>query len=567
MLSTTGTNVAGRARWIRMLWWPVLALAMLGAGFAWALASPIGAAPDEGYHMASIYCPPPVQSSGCQLTTTVDSKGKQVTKVLVPFGASDAAPCYAFVAKNPAVCPGMAQPDRLIATSTYDQGAYPGVYYRIMHLFAGHDAVASVITIRMVNFAAFALLLLGLGLVAPPAVRRLMAITVPVTSVPLGIFVVVSVNPSSWAITGVLVCWLGLHLLAVTRSPAKLGVIAGLTAIGTFMAAASRVDSAAYLIIGAAAILVADFRLLRRRPWLFLAPLAVAALGAYLYLSSGQLSGDAGSTGGPTSVTSIRPSAQFFYNVMELPGLLQGMVGGNMGALGWLDTPMPALTVVTMTLVVGCLIFVALREIRPAKALAMFGVLGSLIGLPLWVLYTHHTLVGYWVQSRYLLPLFPLAIGIALLGRNPFRTIRLSRAELVAIYLAVIVAQAAALHRNIRRYTSGTKELGFNLNNNLKWWWDFGPGPMKLWALGCLSFAVAAACMIFAGTRTSRRPALAAPQPTSAWPVSPQPTPPDAATTVVLASPPPAADDPIEPATQQLPLVPDGPHHAGGDTP
>ena len=60
MLSTTGTNVAGRARWIRMLWWPVLALAMLGAGFAWALASPIGAAPDEGYHMASIYCPPPV---------------------------------------------------------------------------------------------------------------------------------------------------------------------------------------------------------------------------------------------------------------------------------------------------------------------------------------------------------------------------------------------------------------------------------------------------------------------------------------------------------------------------
>ena len=51
----------------------VLLLCALLAGGAWALASPLGASPDDDFHQASIWCPSPLNTSGCQLV--VDSDG------------------------------------------------------------------------------------------------------------------------------------------------------------------------------------------------------------------------------------------------------------------------------------------------------------------------------------------------------------------------------------------------------------------------------------------------------------------------------------------------------------
>ena len=55
----------------------IVVIAAAVAGLAWAISSPIGSSPDEDYHLASIWCPPPVESSGCRVqmdaqgTTTV----------------------------------------------------------------------------------------------------------------------------------------------------------------------------------------------------------------------------------------------------------------------------------------------------------------------------------------------------------------------------------------------------------------------------------------------------------------------------------------------------------------
>ena len=54
---------------------------------------------------------------------------------------------------------------------------------------------------------------------------------------------------------------------------------------------------------------------------------------------------------------------------------------------------------------------------------------------------------------------------------------------------ALIVANAVALHTNIRRYISGLDVVDWNLNHHVEWWWDIPVSPMVIWAIGSLAFA------------------------------------------------------------------------------
>jgi hypothetical protein len=67
------------------------------------------------------------------------------------------------------------------------------------------------------------------------------------------------------------------------------------------------------------------------------------------------------------------------------------------------------------------------------------------------------------------------------------------RFRLSAIAVALVVANAIALHTNLRRYTTGTLVQGFNLNSPREWWWGFLPdfiSPNVVWFVGALAFAV-----------------------------------------------------------------------------
>ena len=41
-----------------------LVLSVCGVGLAWAVAAPLGASPDDDYHLGSIWWPPPLAESG-----------------------------------------------------------------------------------------------------------------------------------------------------------------------------------------------------------------------------------------------------------------------------------------------------------------------------------------------------------------------------------------------------------------------------------------------------------------------------------------------------------------------
>jgi hypothetical protein len=135
---------------------------------------------------------------------------------------------------------------------------------------------------------------------------------------------------------------------------------------------------------------------------------------------------------------------------------------------------------------------VASRE----KWIASGIVAGALVVLPITVLVTNDLLVGAqgYLQPRYLLPLLPMLVGTAVMAPRGHAGIGLRRGQVLVIAGSVVVAHAAALHTNIRRYVTGLDERGPDLGEHVEWWWRAGPGPLTTWVFGATAFAVAVAC-------------------------------------------------------------------------
>jgi hypothetical protein len=100
--------------------------------------------------------------------------------------------------------------------------------------------------------------------------------------------------------------------------------------------------------------------------------------------------------------------------------------------------------------------------------------------------------VGDTVQPRYILPMMPIIIGMAVWSSRtgrPFGSDPIARAIIIGILIAV--ANAVSLWTNIRRYTTGLRDnQGFNLNSPLEWWWGWAPSPNVVFLIGVLSFSI-----------------------------------------------------------------------------
>ncbi len=139
--------------------WIWLPLAFFVTCTGWALASPVGAAPDDDYHLASIWCAQGERGGVC-----VDP-GVEPATLLVPAPVVQSAVCYAFKADVTADCQDeVLTSTELAGTQHINQidGLYPGAYYTAMSVFVGPDVERSVTVMRLLQRAAG----------VPPAGRR-----------------------------------------------------------------------------------------------------------------------------------------------------------------------------------------------------------------------------------------------------------------------------------------------------------------------------------------------------------------------------------------------------------
>ncbi len=476
-----------RLRWIHAA--PVLAFIALGA---WAFASPIGAGPDDDYHIVSTWCAVG-GSAECTPGEAVD--GRSVD------GGFRALTCYVQGGDASAACqtelwntPGSYQTDR-----GNFAGEYPPVYYAVMHSFAGSDIQVGALTMRLVNAALFVGLTTALFVLLSESRRRTLLWGWLVAVVPLGVFLIPSNNPSGWAITGVGTAFLAL-LGWYEGEGRRRWALGALYLVGVIMAAGARGDAGVY-IVGATVVasILSHGRVPEFRIRLILGCVGVA-IAVLFFVNAGQsgtgaigFSGgasiDEGGDGlGGTAVDApLSGFALAAYNLLMLPQLWTGVWGT--WALGWFDTVLPAIVPWSAVAAFVVVAFAGLGRLDWRKAISIAGVLIVLIGLPVYVLTVGGMRVGEALQPRYLLPLI-LLFSLLLATMPPGRELRFTRVQTFTVLGALALANLVSLQVNLRRYVTGADQQGLNLDAGAEWWWPHFPvGPLAVWIVGALAFA------------------------------------------------------------------------------
>lgn len=483
----------------------VRALVVLFAALAlltgWLLASPHGSSPDDDFHLASTWCARGFVDERCE---EGDLGAPRVPAALLEIA------CFKANASQDASCQADTFDWRhsplVDAPHTNMVAGRPSLFYRAMTVFVGDNAFRSITLMRVANMAiAIAMFAVTFAL-ATSRIRQALAGSWLVASVPLGLFLIPSTNTSSWSLVGVGVYWAAL-LTAMQSPPSRRRIAAAIVAaIAALMAIGSRSEGVALIAMSSLAVWLvhtnAEFSWLRSRRNICVAVGAVAAgsLAALLWLRRANITHlSAFAVGDFSSFGAFRGHQignAFFYNIVQLPSFWAGISGyriGGRGALGWVDTPMPALVYVPMIAAFGALVFIGLGAMSRSKAIVLGGVFAALVVGPLGIFAIAGSIIPHDIQPRHFLGLFYLFAAFAILvGRNA-RTITLNRAQQWALIASTSIAHAVALHVNIRRYTSGLDRTWLiDLNTGMSWWWNSAPDPMTVWIVSSLAFVIVA---------------------------------------------------------------------------
>lgn len=472
-------SLLARFRWLYIA--PVLAVIALTA---WALASPMGASPDDDFHLASVWCASGNEAANCTEGTAANNR-------MVPEALLESA-CYLPKSTESAACQRTSVDFDPNATVLSERGnfvgGYPPLYYATMGLFVGSNILASVVVMRIVSVLIFVGLTSALFVLLPRPRRSALMWGWLVTTVPLGLFLIPSNNPSSWAIIGVGTSWLALLGWFETTGRRKIGL--GIVfALGTLVAAGSRGDSAVYAGLGIAIVMALAFSFSKKYFRDAILPLVLLAVCVYFFITAQQVISGFNGFGG--TVTAETPEARdplglVAFNILNIPTLWAGVFGS--WGLGWLEVGMPGIVAFGS---LACFIAVAaigFGRLYTRKALALAVVGLTLIALPVIVLTRGGDIVGEEVQPRYLLPLIVMFAGILLL-RSGGRIVEFSRGQVILIVTTLSVTQFVALHVTMRRYITGIDNQGWNLNSGIEWWWNIPFSPMVVLLVGSLAYA------------------------------------------------------------------------------
>lgn len=388
----------------------------------WSFASPVGSAPDDDYHLPSIWCAGGIAAEVCS------DEGVDAASLAVPVGVASAQECYRFDASVSATCadealarsPSGDGDATLQPTDRVNQkvGLYPGGFYSFMHLFIGPDIERSVHIMRVINGTLAVAALAWVVALAGGNVRRAVVVATAVVWIPLGLSVIPSTNPSSWAFTGLMLFTaMAFTLLKVDRVRSARWLLTALGAfMGAFMAISARVDASAYVVITTLVVVV--YLGWRRARDHVGAALLLSALALWGLLATLLAGAPGGAASGDPMGAADRGIGLLLTNLTYVGVYVQGVVGG--WPLSWNDVVLPPSIPIIGTLVLGAVIALGMRTMTARKAWALAVAAAAFVSVPLVFLQREGLGVGDVVQPRYIAPLLLLVVVVSLLDADEF---------------------------------------------------------------------------------------------------------------------------------------------------
>lgn len=449
----------------------------------WGFASPPGSAPDDDFHLPSIWCANGFVEGLCDPEFEGDGFG-QTPEPLAPV-----AICFAFKPDVSAACQAQMfdwNDKNLRGSRTNEEGRFPNGFYRTMHALISENTLISAMSMRVFNSALAVIVFFLSLLVVRNNLKTPFVMAWLGSTIPLALFTIPSTNPSSWTIIGLGSYWAVLiAFLQETNKQRK--IFAGfMMAFTALLALASRSEAGPYLIVISVTILIflQSWKNIFNSWKSLILPLAIMLISFYEFITTPSTLGiSTGLEGGDTN----RSTAEVWMtNIMRLPVLYTGAFGG--WNLGWMDTPIPAITFFFAMFIFAGLIFTGIGQMSKYKLLALLFLLSMMAFIPLRILALGKNVVGENVQPRYLLPFLFVIIGLSLFINYKEKFITFSNGQLIFVATSLSIANAFALHYVMRRYITGTDVVSWNLNRNAEWWWEPLPSPMTTWFIGSFAY-------------------------------------------------------------------------------
>ena len=481
----------------------IAALIIISFG-SWAFSSAVGSGPDDDYHLGSIWCS---SVSGPVCAEAPDSGG-----ILIPAALQEAVDCISQKPQQSAGCQPFLdgtdpRPDVPSGQNNQTRNLYPDTYYQVASFLKSDSIQATALSVRFMNIGLFLFAGLGLFFALPIRLRATWVWMWSLGLVPLAIFVIASSNPSAWAIIAVASGWISLLGYLETSGP-RAWVLGLSYALSAVFAISSRIDSVLYL--GFATLIAIWLSNTRGRELLakiWPGFIGLALVVVQLIVNPANLARVVRGIGQRSEefedplpwVTSPEVAdglafdwSLFWHNLWTIPGLWLGIFGGfPWGSLGWLDTTLPQVVSLSTIMVMAGIVFLSSASANRKKLVGMLATVFALWAIPLYLLQLGGFQAGEQVQPRYLVPLMMVFLGTMLLTPDG-RPLLSTRGTVLFVVVALSIANAVALHTNIRRYTTGIRVQGLNLDSPREWWWPFFPdflSPNMVWVIGSLAFA------------------------------------------------------------------------------
>jgi hypothetical protein len=338
---------------------------------------------------------------------------------------------------------------------------------------------------------------------APSPIAAASMTATVVTVVPFSIWLVASINPSGWGITGVGALW---ALLIAVRSlwrtterrrvllRSQIGLLSAL-AVSIVMSAQARLDVLLFAVVVVATVVVteelvpklAGLSTFQRRMALGLG--APAIVGALFALGIGAMMGTFGFAfrSDAKALSPDGPTVSVWLSnwLTHFPAVFLDAYGA--AGLGENDVRIPQLVIIGSLLVVGGVLAFASQRVS-VKQLSSAALFAFAFVAILW--FASRELDLYNVPGRYVMPLFPVIIGMYVYySRSEVQLFDIPRLRYIAIGL-LGVANALGLYAVVERYAAGSSAglrvipVRFD-----EWWWDFLPvGPNGVVVLGSVSW-------------------------------------------------------------------------------